>query len=396
MPDSDDRTPAFDPAETGAPALRPETVAARADGYLCPVSGSITPPLYASTSYARNAVDYAWIGSGGYSRDDNPTYALAECVIAKLEGGVGCKLFASGMAAVATLFQALAPGDHVVAAKAAYFGTPKWIKEWARPWGLQVDLIDTSDQAALAAAVRPGETKLVYIETPANPVWAITDIAAAAEIAHKAGAALAVDSTAATPVLSRPIEHGADFVVHSATKYLNGHSDVVAGAVVAAADGPLWERIGQLRYLAGAVLGPFESWLLLRGLRTVFVRVERASGTAMTVARHLQGHPAVAQVCYPGLPDFPGHEIAARQMAGGFGGMLSIRVKGGAEAALAAIKRARVFVRATSLGGVESLIEHRHTIEGDDSEVPPDLLRLSIGLEAPADLIADLDHALAG
>jgi cystathionine gamma-synthase len=300
------------------------------------------------------------------------------------------------MAAVATLFQSLAPGDHVVAAKAAYFGTPKWIKEWARPWGLRVDMVDTTDLAALAGAVRPGETRLVYIETPANPVWAVTDIAAAAAIAHGAGARLAVDSTAATPVLTRPIEHGADLVVHSATKYLNGHSDVVAGAVATAREDDLWARLCQLRYLAGPVLGPFESWLLLRGLRTLFVRVARASETAMTVARHLEGHPAIARVCYPGLPGFAGHDIAARQMRGGFGGMLSIRLKGGGAAALAAIKRVRVFVRATSLGGVESLIEHRHTIEGDDSEVPPDLLRLSIGLEAPEDLIADLDRALAG
>ena len=400
MPDSDertvDRTILADSADAEAVALRPETVAARADGYLCPSTGSITPPLYPSTSYARDAADYAWIGSGGYSRDDNPSYQLAESVITKLEGGASCKLFASGMAAIASLFQALRPGDHVVAAKSAYFGTPKWIKEWARPWGLAVDLVDTSDLAALAAAVQPGRTRLVYIETPANPIWAVTDIAAAADCAHRAGALLVVDSTAATPVLTRPIEHGADLVVHSATKYLNGHSDVVAGAVVTAAEGELWERIGQLRYLAGPILGPFESWLLLRGLRTLFVRVRRASETAMAVAQFLEGHPAVAQVCYPGLSSFSGHAIAARQMRGGFGGMLSIRIKGGGAAALAAIKRTRVFLRATSLGGVESLIEHRYTIEGNDSDVPPDLLRLSVGLEAPEDLVADLDQALTG
>jgi len=386
----------------GPDVCRPETLAARADGYLCGHTGAVTPPLHPSSMYARNEVDYQQIGGRGYSRDDNPTYDQAEGLIAKLEGGAACKLFASGMAAVTAVFQALRPGDHVVAARETYFGTPKWLKEWAIPWGLDVTFVDATDTDALAAAVRRGATRLVWTETPANPTWSITDIAAAADIAHRAGAVLAVDNTVATPVLTRPIAHGADLVVHSATKYLNGHSDLVAGAVVTAREDELWERIGRIRFLAGGVLGAFEAWLLLRGLRTLFVRVRQAGANAQKIAEHFEGHPAIRRVCYPGLPGFPGHAVAARQMTGGFGGMLSLCVKGGAgdpdggAAALAAIKRTRVFVRATSLGGVESLIEHRHTIEGEDGVAPPDLLRLSVGIEAVEDLIADLEQALAG
>ncbi len=388
-------SPPFPSPPSPPPAPRPETLVARCDGYLCGHTGAVTPPLHPSSMYARNHLDYEQIGGRGYSRDDNPTYDPAEGLIAKLEGGAACKLFASGMAAVTAVFQALRPGDHVVAAKENYFGTPKWLKEWAIPWGLQVAFVDATDLDALAAAVRPGDTRLVWVETPANPTWAITDIAGAAAIARKAGAVLAVDNTAATPVLTRPIEHGAGLVVHSATKYLNGHSDLVAGAVVTAREDDLWERIGRIRFLAGGVLGAFEAWLLLRGLRTLFVRVRQSSANARAIAEHFHGHPAIRRVCYPGLADFPGHAVAARQMTGGFGGMMSLCVKGGGEAALAAIKRTQVFVRATSLGGVESLIEHRHTIEGEDSITPPDLLRLSVGIEAVEDLIADLEQALA-
>jgi len=372
---------------------KPETLAARGNGFLCADTGAITPPIHPSSTFARDE-NYERIGQGGYSRDDNPTYTVAEDLLNELEGGAGAKLFASGMAATCAVFQALAPGDHVVVSETMYFGTPKWLREWAVRWGLEVAFVDTTNGEALAAAVKPGVTRLVYIETPANPLWSVTDIRAAANIAHGAGAALAVDNTAASPVLTRPIEHGADLVVHSATKYLNGHSDVVAGAIVTAREDDLWERIGQLRYLAGAILGPFEAWLLLRGMRTLFVRVRQSSQSAMAIARHFDGHPKIAQVCYPGLESFPGHDIAARQMSGGFSGMLSLRVAGGGEAALNLAKRCKLFIRATSLGGVESLIEHRATIEGDDSDTPEDLLRLSIGLEEVGDLIADLEQAL--
>lgn len=373
---------------------------ARADGVLCPRTGAVVPPLHASTNYARDE-RYERIGKGGYSRDDNPGYELVETLLARLEGGAAARLFASGMAATTAVFQALRPGDHVVLSAAMYFGTPKWLHEWAEPWGLAVDLVDTADLGTLAAAMQPGRTRLIWVETPANPTWAVTDIAGAARIAHDAGAVLAVDSTAASPVLTQPIAHGADLVVHSASKYLNGHGDVIAGAVITAREDALWERISHLRYLAGAVLGPFEAWLLLRGMRTLFLRVPRASASALAVSRHFEHHPRIAAVCYPGLPGFPGHEIAARQMTGGFGGMLSLRVRprpgeDPAAAALAVATRTQVFIRATSLGGVESLIEHRHTIEGEGTATPPDLLRLSIGLEAPDDLIADLEQALAG
>ena len=225
-------------------------------------------------------------------------------------------------------------------------------------------------------------------------MWEITDLAAVCQLAHAAGVRVAVDNTVATPVLTRPFEHGADLVVHSATKYLNGHGDVLAGAVLAARRDPFWERIRSWRRNAGAMPGPFEAWLLQRGMRTLFLRVHRASETALAIATHFDGHPALAAVLYPGLPGHPGHQIAARQMHGGFGGMLSIRVAGGAGQAHAVLREVRVFKRATSLGGVESLIEHRRSSEGPSSPVPDDLLRLSIGIEAPGDLIADLEAAL--
>ena len=234
-----------------------------------------------------------------------------------------------------------------------------------------VDLVDPSDLDALAAAIRPGATKIVWLETPANPTWAISDIAAAAGLAHQAGARLVVDGTAATPVLSRPLALGADLVMHSATKYLNGHGDVVAGALVTARADDFWARISALRHDAGAILGPFEAWLLLRGLRTLYLRVERASASAQFLAERLQREAHVAEVLYPGLADHPGHAIAARQMQGGFGGMLSLRVKGGEAAAIATAAHVKVWQRATSLGGVESLIEHRASIEGPARRCPP-------------------------
>jgi cystathionine gamma-synthase len=257
-----------------------------------------------------------------------------------------------------------------------------------------VDFVDSSDLAAMAAAIKPGTTKLVYIETPGNPLWTITDIAAVAEIAHAAGALLAVDSTAATPVLTRPLRLGADLVMHSASKYLNGHSDVIAGVVVAAQPGETWERVQTVRTQLGAIIGPFEAWLLLRGLRTLDVRVRTQAATALAIAARLAGDGRVSHVLYPGLAQHPGHAVAARQMSGGYGGMLSIRVGGGERAAIATAAQVRLWKRATSLGGVESLIEHRASVEGPHSPCPPDLLRLSVGLEDPGDLTGDLEQAL--
>jgi cystathionine gamma-synthase len=283
----------------------------------------------------------------------------------------------------------------VLVSRVLYWGVRKWLAEFALTWGLDVEFADTTDLTALAAAIRPGRTRLLWVETPANPMWEITDLAAVCDLAHSAGVRVAVDNTVATPVLTRPFEQGADLVVHSATKYLNGHSDVLAGAVLTARRDPFWERIRSWRRNTGAVPGPFEAWLLQRGMRTLFLRVHRASDTALAIATHLHGHPAVTGVLYPGLASHPGHQIAARQMSGGFGGMLSIRLAGGAPRATAVMQAVQVFKRATSLGGVESLIEHRRATEGPSSPVPDDLLRLSIGIEAAADLITDLETALA-
>jgi cystathionine gamma-synthase len=275
-----------------------------------------------------------------------------------------------------------------------YWGLRHWLLNDATGWGLKVDLVDTDDLAAVRAAVRPGATRLVWLETPANPLWTITDLAAVAEIAHAAGARVAVDSTCATPVLTRPIELGADIVMHAATKYLNGHSDVVAGALATARSDEFWDRIKRVRAMLGMIVGPLEAYLLIRGMRTLHLRVAQACASAMELSRRLQKHPAVAEVLYPGLPTHPGHALAARQMRDGFGGMLSIRVRGGEPAAVAAAAHVRLWKRATSLGGIESLVEHRASVEGPGSPCPPELLRLSTGIEDVDDLFRDLDQAL--
>lgn len=373
--------------------LSPETLTAQAMGDVDAASGALVPAIHPSTTYERSP-DGTHRSGLVYTRADNPTYDHAERLLATLDGGAAAMLFASGNAAVTAVFQSLLPGDHVLVSRVLYWGVRKWLAEFAAAWGLDIEFIDTTDLGAVQAAIRPGRSRLLWLETPANPMWDITDLAAITAIAHAADMRVAVDGTVATPVLTRPIEFGADLVVHSATKYLNGHSDVLAGAIVTARRDPFWERIRSWRRNAGCVLGPFEAWLLQRGMRTLFVRVRRSSESALALARHLSGHSALTAVLYPGLPSHPGHEIAARQMTGGFGGMLSIRVTGGEKRAMAVAGAVKVFKRATSLGGVESLIEHRRSTEGPSSPVPDDLLRLSIGLEAPEDLIADLDAAL--
>ena len=380
---------------TDEPDLKPETLAAHGGRSPDAERGDVAPPLRPSTNYARDQ-DYRQIGGqGGYSRADSPSYPEIESLLARLEGGAGAMVFASGMAAATAVWLSLAPGDHVVLPKVVYWGLREWLLQFAANWGLGVDLFDQGDPAALARALKPGATKLVWIESPCNPTWDVIDIAAAAEAAHAAGARLAVDSTVATPVLTQPIALGADLVFHSGTKYLNGHGDVMAGVLVTARADDFWAKLRDKRHRGGGVLGAFEAWLLQRGLRTLYLRVGRASESALAIARHFEGHPKLAAVLYPGLESHPGHAIAKRQMTGGFGGMLSLRMKGGAEGALEVARRVRIFVRATSLGGVESLIEHRASIEGPTSPVPADLLRLSIGIEDPQDLIADLEQALA-
>jgi cystathionine gamma-synthase len=372
--------------------LRPETLAAQALHARDAATGAIVPPIQLATTYARDAA-YRLIGPG-YTRDENPTHAHAERVVAALEGGATALSFSSGMAAATTAIRAICgPGDHLVAPRVGYYNLRTWLGRFAARWGVGLDLVDVTDPDAVRAAVRPGVTRLVWVETPANPTWEVTDIAAVAEIAHRAGALVAVDSTCATPVHTQPLALGADLVMHSATKYLGGHSDVLAGMLVGKREDEVWARIRELRHDEGACLGPMESYLLLRGLRTLFVRVERSSRTAQMLAERLAFLPGVT-IRYPGLTSHPQHAIAARQMQRGFGGMLSIQVGGGAATALHVVRRLSLWVPATSLGGVESLVEHRHTVEGPETPTPPDLLRLSVGLEHEDDLFEDLRHAL--
>jgi len=370
------------------------TVAAQALGCVDERTKAISPSLHMSSTFERDP-DNLYRAGYVYGRADNPSYDQPEAVLARLEGGAGAMLFASGMAAATAAFQALSPGDHVVVPKVMYWSLRNWLLTFAVQWGIKVDIVDMTDLAALERSMRPGATRLVWAETPANPLWDIVDISAAAEIAHAAGARLAVDSTVATPVLTQPLALGADLVMHSCTKYLNGHSDLLAGALVTSRHDEYWDRLKGVRAQLGGILGSFEAWLLLRGMRTLYPRVRTASASAQILAERLAAHPSVSRVLYPGLSDFPGHEIANRQMQGGFGAMLSIRLHGGEAAAIATAARVRVWKRATSLGGVESLIEHRASVEGPGTPCPRDLLRLSVGIEEMADLIDDLEQALA-
>lgn len=375
--------------------LQLATLAAQAAGLADDPSGAAVPPLYLATTYARDA-EYGLRGPDRfYARYGTPTITAAERVIAALEGADRALLFASGMAGVAALFRALSAGASVAVPSRGYYGVVAMAERLAARGEIRLALYDPRVQEP-QSVLTAGETKLLWVETPANPTWEIVDIAAAARAARAAGALLAVDSTVATPVHTRPLALGADIVFHAATKALNGHSDVLAGALAfAPGAGALAASVLAERSLSGAVPGGFEAWLLIRGLRTLDVRVRRASASAAAIAAALHGHPNVAAVLYPGLPQHPGHAVAERQMQGGFGAMLSLRVAGGAEAALDVVRALRLFRPATSLGGVESLIEHRASVEGPRSDVPGDLLRLSIGLEDPGDLIADLVQALA-
>ncbi len=356
-------------------------------------SGAVVPGIEPATTFARKE-DYDLVDAElSYQRDNAVNWRQVEQLLAALEGAFDSRLFASGLAASTVLFQCLSPGDRVAVPDIMYHGLRHWLTDFGARWGVGISTWRAGDLDALAQAAEGAA--LVWVETPANPTWEITDIAAAADIAHRAGALCVVDATVSTPLLTRPLAMGADFVVHSATKYLNGHSDVLGGVVSAAADGDTWRRLAALRTGGGAVPGPFEAWLLLRGLRTLHVRLERCCANAMALAEHFEGHPAIETVRYPGLASHPGHAVAARQMHGGFGGMMSLLVRGDAAAARRVAGATRVFRPATSLGGVESLIEHRATVEGPDSPIPGNLLRLSVGIEAIDDLVADLETALA-
>ncbi|PSK96095.1 cystathionine gamma-lyase [Haloactinopolyspora alba] len=362
-----------------------------------PRTGAVIPPIYATSTYAQDGVGGLREGYE-YSRTGNPTRAALEECFAALEGGARGLAFASGMAAEDTLLRAvLRPGDHIVIPDDAYGGTFRLVSKVVERWGVSWTPVPVGDPDAVRAAVRP-ETKIVWVETPTNPLLGVADVAALAAVAHDAGALLVVDNTFATPYLQQPLSLGADVVVHSTTKYCGGHSDVVGGALVAA-DAALGDELAFHQNTIGAVAGPFDAWLVLRGLKTLGVRMDRHCDNAERIVALLTEHPRVAQVLYPGLPDHPGHDVAAKQMSR-FGGMVSFRVADGEQAAVDVCDRARVFTLGESLGGVESLIEHpgrmtHASAAGSALEVPGDLVRLSVGIETVDDLLADLTHALS-
>jgi cystathionine gamma-synthase len=374
-------------------SLSPQTKAAQALHMLDHESGAVVPAMHSASTFARDE-NYEPREGFIYSRYGSPTTTQGEAIIAELEGGAESLLFNSGMSATVAVVEALPMGAHVVAQSMMYHVGLDWLDRQAARGVIGFSRFEAGDMASLQAAIQPGKTKLVWIETPANGDWAITDIAAAAKIAHAAGAILMCDSTAAPPCTTQPLALGADISFHSATKYLNGHSDLTAGVLSAQEGLGIWAEIRNVRSFQGTVLPGFEAWLLIRGLRTLFVRYKQASDNALTLAQHFENHPAVAQVMYPGLPSHTGHMVAARQMQGGFGGMMSLILTGDEGRALTATKACKIFIPATSLGGVESLIEHRLTVAGAGRGIPENLLRLSIGIEAVDDLIADLEYAL--
>ena len=373
---------------------KPATIAAHAGGAIDPQSGGVVPPIQTSTTFLRDE-SYRLIRPDNiYLRDDSDTVRTAESLLAKLEGANEALLFPSGMAAIAALFRTLPDGASVVVQSGIYWGTTKWVRDFAARRGIGLTEVDAAGTAALSQTCEAKRPALVYVETPSNPWLKTVDIAAASKIAHAVGAKLAVDATAATPVLMQPLALGADVVMHSATKAINGHSDVLAGVLAAKdTEDAMWQAIKTDRHDAGAVIGPFEAWLLIRGMRTLPLRVERMSQNALALATHLKAHKGVADVLYPGLRHHAGHDIATRQMQGGYGCLLSVLVKGDAAKALAVVGKLHLFLRATSLGGVESLVEHRHTIE-PHTGIPENLIRVSVGIEDIGDLIADWDQAL--
>lgn len=369
------------------------TIAAQANHFISGETRAVVPPLETASTFARDEA-YALSGGYEYARDTTPNATQAEGVLAAISGAAEALLFNAGMAAITAVFETLRPGQHVVAQRVMYHGTGAWLRRIADTRGVEVTFFDETEQGALAAAVRPGETAMVWVEALANPTWDAIDISDAAKLAHETGAILAVDATVTPPCTLDAIALGADIVFHSATKYLGGHSDLTAGALLTAKPDDRWSEIKRVRTLTGGIISPFDAWLLVRGMRTLFVRFERASENALAIARHFEGHPKIERVLYPGLESHPGHPVAKKQMTGGFGGMLSLLVRADADETRAVAIRTKVLIPATSLGGVESLIEHRKTIEGPDSPVPDNLLRLSIGIERVDDLIADLEQAL--
>ena len=371
--------------------MKIETIAAQAAHAVDPTTGAVAPPIYLSTTFERDE-DGEYSRGFVYSRGNNPNRQQLEKCMALLEGGAEAAAFSSGMAAISTVFQALAPGDHVVVPNDCYHGTSRVLRDVFSVWGLDVTWVDITDLDQVRQAVQTN-TKLVWTETPSNPLLKITDLAEVARIAHGSGALCVCDNTWASPILQQPLSLGVDLAMHSTTKYLGGHEDVLGGVIVSKEESEFFRRIRLIRNNCGAVPSPFDCWLVLRGIRTLHLRMHAHSERAMQVARFLKDNPRVECVHYPGLSNHTGHDIAERQMAG-FGGMLSFQVTGGKESAMQAAARVKLFVRATSLGGTQSLIEHRASIEGPESETPDGLLRVSVGLESAVDLIEDLAQAL--
>ena len=355
-------------------------------------TGSVSPPIYLSTTFDRET-DGSYRSGFVYSRNDNPNRQMLENSIALLENGKMGFAFSSGMAAIAAIFQTLQTGDHVILPDDAYYSVVLLARDILGNWGLDYSLADMSDPAAVQAQIRPNTT-LIWLETPSNPQLKITDLRAVADLARQAGILTAVDNTWPTPVLQRPLDLGVDIVMHSTTKYFGGHSDVLGGCVIIGENEALGEKLKAIQTLSGGVPSPFECWLVLRGIKTLYLRVKQQSQSALELAQYLQQHPAVEKVHYPGLPSHTGHPIAKAQMPGGYGGMLSVQVGNNAREAMELTGRLRLFTTATSLGGVESLVEHRKSIEGDVSTTPENLLRVSVGLENVGDLINDWKRAL--
>lgn len=373
--------------------LSTQTLLAQAIDDTAPNTDEVIPPTHLSTTYVRDA-DNQYRSGLVYGRPNNPTVHHTERVLRQLEQGNEALLFGSGMAASTAVFQALKPGDHVIAPKVMYWSLRNWLAGIASEWGLEVSFVDMTDNQLVVAIMHAKKTKIVWVETPANPMWSLSDIQKLSEIAHSGGAKLVVDSTVATPILTRPLTLGADIVMHSATKYLNGHTDVLGGALITANQDDHWKRVVAVRSQYGGILSPRDAALLLRGMRTLHIRVQQSCKSAQKLAEHFSGHPKIAEVLYPGLTSHPQHELAKQQMQGGCSGMLSIRHKEGEQAAVDAAAKVQLWKRATSLGSVESLIEHRASIEGENTPVPFDLLRLSVGIESVDDLVADLEQAL--
>lgn len=371
--------------------MRIETIAVHAGHQVDASTGAVTPPIHLSTTFAREP-DGSYRAGYVYSRYSNPNRVALEQCLAQLEGGAAAATFASGSAATMTLVQALGPGTHIVAPDDAYFGTTKLMREIFGPWGVETTLVDMTNLDAVRSAIRD-KTKLVWIETPSNPLLRVVDIAAISAIAREGGARCAVDNTWGTPVLQRPLELGADIAMHATTKYLAGHSDVLGGALVARHDDEFFQRIRSVQLSGGAVPSPFECWLTLRGVRTLPWRVRAQTANARRVAEYLEKHPRVEAVHYPGLSAHAGHDIARRQMSD-FGAMMSVQVGADREESIGIAGRLRIFTQATSLGGTESLIEHRASVEGPGTRAPENLLRVSIGLENVDDLLEDLEQAL--